>query len=94
MRLDTAIVTVGVITHGFLDIMLTTAIWFFESNPVVLSLGVRPWLAIKIVALSAFLVVYLSNDYHIRYITYAAALMASIGVLAVLSNLAYLYIYI
>lgn len=42
----------AVAVHGPFDVGLTTAAWVFESNAVVLELGVTTWLAIKLVAIS------------------------------------------
>lgn len=42
----------AVVVHGPFDVGLTTAAWFFESNAVVLELGVLTWIAIKLLAIS------------------------------------------
>lgn len=44
--------------HGPLDIVLTVTYWSLESNPLVVALGLWPWVALKIVALVALVAVW------------------------------------
>lgn len=79
---------IAVITHGPLDMALTLSHWHLESNPIVLSLGMGPWLALKAALCVGVVVGYLSTKESNSGTVRACLLfLALFGTIAVMGNL-------
>lgn len=75
-----------VLMLGLGDAAITTMAWHLEANPLVLGLGLEGWLAVKALAIAAFIPSYwIAREHWLATPIVAAG--ALIGALAVVSNL-------
>lgn len=84
---DTDVLAIAyVLTLGLADAVITTLAWTLETNPLVLGLGLESWLAVKALAIAAFIPAYWIGREHwlSKPIVAAGALFGS---LVVASNL-------
>lgn len=81
-----ALATAYVVLLIVADATITAFAWNLESNPLVLGLGLAPWLAIKALALATFIPAYLIGRGH-WLAKPVVAVGALIGGLSVATNL-------
>lgn len=85
---DRDLMELAVLTHGPLDMALTLSHWHLETNPLVLSLGQAPWIAVKAVLCVSVMVAFLlTKESDSKAVRACLLFLAILGVGAVVSNL-------